>query len=81
MKKLVQVLIIVVCSLVIFTSSAVADVDNVNTKWKNQRGSTLDLIIDSEKVSGTFTTKVGCGIDIPRKVIGTRSKKKNVISS
>src|SRR5919202_2601021 len=82
MKKLAKVLIIAVCSLVLFASSAAADVPaTVTTKWKNQRSSTLDLIIDRQgKVSGKFTTAVGCDKGIPKDVVRTTSKNNMAIS-
>jgi len=40
--------------------------------WKNQRGSSLQLIADATgHIKGTFTTAVGCGAGKPRALIGT----------
>lgn len=42
------------------------------TTWKNQRGSTLVLINDGKgNLTGQYKTAVGCGIGIPRKLVGT----------
>jgi hypothetical protein len=39
--------------------------------YVNQRGSKLSLTFDNGNLTGTFTTAVGCGARIPRRVIGT----------
>jgi hypothetical protein len=42
------------------------------TRWRNQRGSTLVLTTSgTNALTGTFTTTVGCGQGIARRISGT----------
>lgn len=56
----------------LFSSLAQADIPTgIETDWQNERGSRLLLKFQPDgSLTGTFTTSVGCGANIPRKVVG-----------